>query len=109
MREWNVQFGIQLVLPRAAEDCKARISVKVKQLQGMWGETINDHGKWSITYSPDTPDAWKPHVVCHEFGHLLGLAHTAEVDSCMNPQITYPSPSRLNLEKAGKNAWQFAE
>lgn len=107
VKEWNKQFKVQLRID--SDDCYAVVPLAVQVLQGKWGETNYNKGKWEIFVSPAVPDMWKEHVLCHEFGHLLGLGHTEEVDSCMNIQLTYPRPSVLNLQEAGKNLWMFAE
>lgn len=109
LQEWNKQSKVQLVIYTPGIDCYARVPLAVKNIPQKWGETINNNGRWSVNLSDIVPPMWRHHTVCHEFGHVLGLDHTQEVDSCMNIQLTYPRPSKLNLEKAGENLWMFAE
>lgn len=106
VRDWNRQFIAQLRID--SDDCYAVVPVELKSIPGKWGETNNNRGKWSVFVSPAVPWMWRRHVLCHEFGHLLGLDHTSEVDSCMNIQLTHPTPSTANLQEAGKNLWMFS-
>lgn len=72
-----------------------------------WGETrITEK---LVTFNTNTPVGLRGHVTCHELGHLMGLGHTDDPNSCMNIGLTITHPSDRDLELAGKNTWLFGE
>ena len=72
-----------------------------------WGETRLTEKK--VTLNTGAPVEHRLHITCHELGHLMGLGHTDDPDSCMNIGLTITHPSIRDLELAGKNTWLFGE
>lgn len=56
-----------------------------------------------------TPPGLRLSVVCHELGHVLGLPHSQEADSCMRADARYPAqPSSNDLQTVGKTIWEWS-
>lgn len=85
-------------------------TVKVQALDAgelWWGETRIVEKL--VTFNVRAPYELRQHITCHELGHLMGLGHTDDPDSCMNIGLTITHPSQRDLELAGKNTWLFGE
>lgn len=72
-----------------------------------WGETrVTDK---RVTLNTSAPVDKRLHIACHELGHLMGIGHTDDTQSCMNINLFVTHPSANDLELAGKNSWLFGE
>lgn len=72
-----------------------------------WGRTELNLKR--VTLNSNTPREVREHTVCHELGHVMGLSHTDDPNSCMNIGLTITHPSKEDLAAAGKNTWLLGE
>lgn len=103
MQEWNGNGKV--LFAYNADRCSATVSIVQMSNPDItyWGltETFDD-SYIQITLNASVPAVHRRHVICHELGHVLGLAHTTNV-TCMNTKLYVPQPSAAEIEAAAEN------
>ncbi len=113
--EWPVEQSIQLWNQNGdgfkftyKGNCFNTVRVQALDAGSLWwGETRIVEKL--VTFNVSAPYELRQHITCHELGHLMGIGHTDDPDSCMNIGLTITHPSARDLELAGKNTWLFGE
>lgn len=106
--KWNINGTIKLSTDAQREDCDATVVVETVEHAPFYGQTTFYNRKvMSVQFSNATPASWRDSVTCHEFGHVLGLAHSHGNKSCMDPDTNDPNPTQEEIAKVSDTTYNY--
>jgi hypothetical protein len=102
---WNVNGKNLFVVVPSTSNIKCRETINLVLVSGVNYEGETEFFKDYIEVRLNKNSIVKTHTLCHELGHVLGLPHNQDPDSCMNIGKTVQSPSTKDIENVGAQYW----
>jgi hypothetical protein len=96
--QWNLNELTKFTTDTEVENCTAVVIVTLGDVSGEFGHTeLFIRNIFNVELNSTTPTNQRLSVICHEFGHVLGLHHSKGDGSCMDPGRNNPSPTQADL------------
>jgi hypothetical protein len=105
--EWNKNKTNILTTDVEAESCDGTVLISAVPTN-QWCGSTEFYPRDLVHVQLNNNCALDKHraIICHELGHVLGLLHSSNDGSCMDPQQANPLPTPADISVVGKEMWE---